>query len=117
VASTYDDVRAGYPDEVLDEIRAYRGAPPASVADLGAGTGKATELLLRLGAPVTAIEPDPRMADVLRAKFPAVEVVGAAFEEWTPPELRQRTLDGLDELLGETVVLDLRTVLVLARRG
>jgi len=85
VAALYDDVRQGYPDELLETLTAYHGGVPDPVADLGAGTGKATELLLRLGVPVIAVEPDSRMAGILAQKFPAVEVVTAAFEEWTPP--------------------------------
>jgi SAM-dependent methyltransferase len=85
VAAMYDEVRPGYPDELLAATTAYHGGVPASVADVGAGTGKCTELLLKLGVPVTAVEPDPRMAAVLAGKFPQVEVVNAAFEEWTPP--------------------------------
>jgi len=85
VADLYDDVRPGYPDDVRRAILDYRGGRPAQVVEIGAGTGKGTELLRRLGAPLTAIEPDPRMAAVLRAKFPDVEVVGQAFEDWAPP--------------------------------
>jgi trans-aconitate methyltransferase len=85
VAALYDDVRLGYPEELLETLRAYHGGVPDPVADLGAGTGKATELLLRLGVPVIAVEPDHRMAEVLAHKFPTVEVVTAAFEQWTPP--------------------------------
>ena len=50
VASMYDDVRPAYPDQVLDAITEYHGGAPASVVDLGAGTGKGTELLVRLDA-------------------------------------------------------------------
>ncbi len=85
VAALYDDVRPGYPDDVRRAILDYAGGPPARVAEIGAGTGKGTELLLRLGAPLTAVEPDPRMAAVLRANFPQADVVAAAFEEWRPP--------------------------------
>jgi SAM-dependent methyltransferase len=85
VASLYDDVRPGYPPALLPAIVDYHGAVPATVAEPGAGTGKGTELLVRLAVPITAIEPDPRMAEVLRAKFPQVQVVGVRFEEWTPP--------------------------------
>ena len=85
VAALYDDVRPGYPAALLTAIADYHGAVPAAVAELGAGTGKGTELLVRLDAAITAIEPDPRMAEVLRAKFPQVQVVNLRFEEWTPP--------------------------------
>src|SRR5262245_13632569 len=85
VAAIYDEARQGYPDEALAAVTRAHGGRPISVADVGAGTGKATELLLRLGVPVTAVEPDGRMAAVLTKKFPQVEVANVAFEEWTPP--------------------------------
>lgn len=85
VAELYEDARPGYPDAVRQQIVAYGGGPPASVVELGAGTGKATEMLLRLTAPLTAIEPDPQMAAVLRGKFPGIEVVDGPFEQWRAP--------------------------------
>lgn len=85
VAALYDDIRPGYPAELLDTLEAYHGGVPASAADLGAGTGKSTELLLKWGVPVIAVEPDPRMAEILARKFPAAEVVNATFEQWSPP--------------------------------
>ena len=83
VAALYDDVRPGYPAAVLDALRDR--VAPARVVELGAGTGKGTAVLAALGAPLTALEPDPRMAAVLRAKFPAVDVVETTFEQWPPP--------------------------------
>ena len=85
VADVYDRVRPGYPAEIASSILAYHGAEPAQVVEIGAGTGKGTEVLLRLGAPMTCVEPDPRMAAVLTAKFPQLEVHVGAFERWTPP--------------------------------
>lgn len=85
VAALYDEVRPGYPPALRDAITVYHGGAPRSVVELGAGTGKGTELLLRLGAPLTAVEPDARMAAVLQAKFPGVRVDTVAFEQWLPP--------------------------------
>jgi SAM-dependent methyltransferase len=85
VAAMYDDVRPGYPDAVGDAIIAFHGRVPTTIAEVGAGTGKGTELLVRLGAAVTCVEPDERMAAVLRANFPGVRVVTATFEEWDAP--------------------------------
>ena len=87
VAALYDDVRPGYPDGVRRGILDY-GGPPDGIVELGAGTGKGTELLVGFGAWLTALEPDPRMAAVLRTKFPQVDVVEAPFEQWSPPERR-----------------------------
>jgi hypothetical protein len=85
IADVYDEVRPGYPAEIAAIILAYHGGVPAYVVELGAGTGKGTEVLMRLGAPLTCIEPDPRMATVLTAKFPRTRVYVGTFEEWTAP--------------------------------
>jgi len=67
VAEEYDKWRPGYPDSAVDWL-----APtaPARVADLGAGTGKLTSLLLARGLTVEAVEPDARMLDVLSRNNP-----------------------------------------------
>lgn len=85
VAEVYDEVRPGYPPEIAEAVLAYHGGVPDEVVELGAGTGKGTEVLLRLGAPVTCVEPDPRMAAVLGARFPQVTIHPDTFERWTPP--------------------------------
>lgn len=50
------------------------------VADVGAGTGKLTGLLLRRGLDVIAVEPDAGMLDVLRRSHPAADTHLAAAE-------------------------------------
>jgi SAM-dependent methyltransferase len=85
VADLYDDVRPDYPSELADLVRAYHGGTPDAVAEIGAGTGKGTAVLLRLGAPVTCVEPDARMAARLTARFPQARVVTSTFERWRPP--------------------------------
>lgn len=85
VATTYDDVRPGYPASLTTEIAAYAGPLPHGIVEIGAGTGKATGLFTPLGAPVTCVEPDPRMAAVLTRHFPRVTVVISDFESWTAP--------------------------------
>ncbi|MEU8814472.1 methyltransferase domain-containing protein [Actinoplanes sp. NPDC048796] len=83
VAGLYDDVRPGYPEQLRRAIA--ERAPDGRAVDIGAGTGKGTEVLLGLCDDVTAIEPDPRMAAVLRAKFPGVQILETTFEQWAPP--------------------------------
>ena len=85
VADRYETARPGYPPEIADAIRSYHGSTPASVVEIGAGTGKGTAVLAAIGAPLTCIEPDPRMAVRLRGNFPQVDVHVGPFEEWTPP--------------------------------
>ena len=85
VADLYETARPGYPPEVADAILAYCGSAPASVVEVGAGTGKGTEVLATIGAPLTCIEPDPRMAALLSAKYPRARVLVCDFEHWSPP--------------------------------
>lgn len=85
IADDYDDVRPGYPPQVGAAIRTFHGHPPARIVELGAGTGKGTEVLAGLGGDITCVEPDPAMASVLRARFPGVRVEESTFEQWSPP--------------------------------
>ncbi|MCW3820318.1 methyltransferase domain-containing protein [Micromonospora sp. DR5-3] len=85
VAGDYDEARPGYPPDLVAAIRAYHGGVPRALVEVGAGTGLATRTLLTLGAPLACVEPDRRMAQVLAARFPEVEVVTVPFEQWHPP--------------------------------
>ena len=85
VAGAYDDVRAGYPAVIAERIFRYVGGP-APVVEVGAGTGKATAMLVAAGVPVTCVEPDPEMAAVLSGRFGGrVRLEVRGFEDWTPP--------------------------------
>ena len=76
IGAEYDRYRPGFPDAAADAI--VRGRVRTAL-DLGAGTGKFTELLLPRAARVIAVEPSEAMLDVLRAKFPDVDaLVGGA---------------------------------------
>lgn len=88
VAEAYDDVRPGYPAEILDRILAYAGRAPELVVESGAGTGKGTVLLRALGVPLVCVEPDPAMAGLLTRRFTGDELVtifAGRFEDWRPP--------------------------------
>lgn len=85
VAALYDRERPGYPAAVADAIGTYHRGTPDVVAEIGAGTGKGTEVLARLGAPLICVEPDPRMARLLSARFPQAEVHAGTFERWASP--------------------------------
>ncbi|ACO46293.1 class I SAM-dependent methyltransferase [Deinococcus deserti] len=65
-ADVYAAARPGYPD-ALGEWLASQNLLAGLVADLGAGTGLFTRLLLAHGAQVIAVEPNPEM----RAQLPA----------------------------------------------
>jgi SAM-dependent methyltransferase len=65
VAEDYDRLRAGPPDDAVDWLL----PPGCQVAvDVGAGTGLLTRALARKVPQVVAVEPDERMAAVLRAR-------------------------------------------------
>lgn len=58
----YDRWRPGYPRGILDRIAGEGLLPPGVVvADVGAGTGRLTRLLLDRGARVIAVEPNAEM--------------------------------------------------------
>lgn len=58
----YVRYRPHYPDAVLETLRQDCGlSPDKTVADIGSGTGILTELFLRNGNPVFAVEPNREM--------------------------------------------------------
>jgi SAM-dependent methyltransferase len=82
VAADYERFRLGYPDELVDVVLSYAGAPVGTALEVGAGTGKATRVFARRGIAVTASDPDPAMLEELRLHVPdTVTTVCAAFEE------------------------------------
>jgi ubiquinone/menaquinone biosynthesis C-methylase UbiE len=74
----YDRVRPGYPAESAAWL-IPAGAQTA--ADIGAGTGKYTALLVERGLRVSAVDPSPDMLDQLRRAYPAVEALEGTAEE------------------------------------
>jgi SAM-dependent methyltransferase len=68
---TYDRARPGHPEAVYEILRNRCGLRPGSkVLEIGPGTGQATRRLLDVGAdPLVGIEPDPALAEFLRARF------------------------------------------------
>lgn len=65
-ADAYVRGRPSYPDEA---VRFVLPRVPCTVVDVGAGTGKLTEVIARLGCEVVAIEPD----DEMRARIVGAE--------------------------------------------
>ena len=60
--------RPGYPDDVLHLLAREAGLTPAAVvADVGAGTGISSELFLRFGCTVFAVEPNSAMRQAAEA--------------------------------------------------
>jgi SAM-dependent methyltransferase len=81
-AAAYAEHRPVYAEAAVEwALGPVRDRRPLRVADIGAGTGKLTAMLVRLGAEVTAVEPDPQMLAELRRTLPEVRSVPGNAEE------------------------------------
>lgn len=82
LAEVYDRTRPGYPPDAVEWLT---GSGPLSVVELGAGTGKLTELLVRAGHDVLATDPDAAMLARLEERVPAARTAVAAAERIPAP--------------------------------
>src|SRR5919108_931681 len=86
-ASAYAEHRPGYADQAVRwALAPVAGRRPLRVLDLGAGTGKLTATLVRLGADVTAVDPDPAMPAELRQLLPRVRALPGSAEDTPVPD-------------------------------
>ncbi len=90
----YVRYRPGYPEGILQTLQAEAALSPASViADLGAGTGISTELFLKNGSTVYAVEPNAEMRAAAEARlqeYPGFRSVPGTAENTT---LADRSVD------------------------
>lgn len=77
VADEYDRGRPGYPREAIAWLL---GVQPLDVLDLGAGTGKLTDALLKAGHRVIAVEPLAEMRAILADALPAARALAGTAE-------------------------------------
>lgn len=87
VASAYAGLRPRYPEDAVRWALEPAGKDIAGlrVVDLGAGTGILTELLIRLGADVTAVEPDESMRAEFRRRLPSARLLAGSAEDMPLP--------------------------------
>ncbi|WP_395696372.1 class I SAM-dependent methyltransferase [Nocardioides sp.] len=78
VADAYDRARPTYPREAAAWLT---GDQPTTVLELGAGTGKLTEVLVGLGHDVHATDPDEQMLARLHERLPDVRTSVCGAEE------------------------------------
>ena len=78
VAATYDRGRPDYPRPAVEWLV---GRDAATIVELGAGTGKLTQVLVAAGHDVYATDPDDAMLAVLRERLPDVRTCVAGAEE------------------------------------
>jgi SAM-dependent methyltransferase len=86
VAAAYADHRPSYADEAIRWSLAPLATAVPRVVDVGAGTGILTAALIRLGADVTAVEPDPEMLAELRRRVPGARAGSGSAEALPLPD-------------------------------
>jgi SAM-dependent methyltransferase len=87
VAAAYAEHRPDYAEAAVRwATEPVRARQPFRVVDLGAGTGKLTAALVRIGADVTAVEPDREMLAQLRREVPSVRALPGSAEEIPLPD-------------------------------
>jgi SAM-dependent methyltransferase len=80
-AAVYAGGRPDYPSALLSWLRnALRLSGNSVVADLGAGTGKFTRLLMQTGAQIVAVEPVDSMRAQLIQGFPEIRATAGTAE-------------------------------------
>jgi SAM-dependent methyltransferase len=78
--------RPSYPDDAVTYLVRQLGIGEGrDVLELGAGTGKFTELIVHTGARITAVEPVPAMREALERACPTVTVLDGTAEDIPVP--------------------------------
>lgn len=79
--------RPTYPDDAVTYlVQQLRIGAGTDVLELGAGTGRFTELIVHTGAAITAVEPVAAMREVLERACPTVDVLDGTAEEIPLPD-------------------------------
>ncbi|HEX3045901.1 MAG TPA: methyltransferase domain-containing protein [Bacillota bacterium] len=85
-AAYYDQYRPSYPLELIDCILEKTAiSPGARILEIGAGSGKATELFEKRGFELVCIEPGPNLVAAGQRKFNhtnKVTYITSRFEHW-----------------------------------
>jgi len=63
-ADNYAKYRPDYPTKIIEYLNEYNFSKHSIVADVGSGTGKLTEIFLKNGNNVYAVEPNVKMRDM-----------------------------------------------------
>ena len=78
VAKAYDDVRLGYPEQLIEDVISLSGLPPnGHVLEIGCGSGQATLQFARRGYKMLCLELGinlTRLAIDRCRPYPAVEI-------------------------------------------
>jgi len=89
VADVYNEVRPGYPDELVDDVISLSALQPdAHLLEVGCGPGNATVLFAQRGYNLLGIELGERLAQYARQRcqeFPNTIIIRSAFEDYDIP--------------------------------
>ena len=84
----YDEVRPGYPKELIEDIIQISGIRKGGkILEVGCGTGQATVSFAGLGYSMLCLDIGRKLVEVAREKckdFPNVEILCLSFEDWEP---------------------------------
>ena len=87
-AVLYEDIRPGYPEELIQDIVELSGINDHSrILEVGCGTGKATQPFAERGYELVCLDIGADLIAVARErlrKYPNVSFVQQAFEAWKP---------------------------------
>ena len=87
-AVLYEDIRPGYPEELIQDIMELSGINDHSrILEVGCGTGKATQSFAERGYELVCLDIGADLIAVAQErlrKYPNVSFVQQAFEEWKP---------------------------------
>ena len=90
LADLYNEVRPGYPDELVDDVLALSALPSdGNILEIGCGPGNATLAFARRGYSILAIELGERLASLAASNcrdYPGVVILNSSFEEWALQE-------------------------------
>jgi SAM-dependent methyltransferase len=88
VAHLYDEVRPGYPDDLIEDVIRISGIPRGGrILEVGCGTGQVTLSFARRGYAMLCLDIGAQLVKIARTKckpYPHVEIRRVAFEEWRP---------------------------------
>jgi SAM-dependent methyltransferase len=88
VAKDYDEVRPGYPEELIEDIVSISRIPKdGRILEIGCGTGQATIPFAKRGYHMICLDISKEMAALAAKKcrkYPRVKVFAIPFEEWEP---------------------------------
>ena len=95
-AEAYDQVRPSYPDALID-VATERGklGPDSRVLEVGSGTGKLTESLVRRRFTVDAVEPGSNMIATARRRLGPTDGVTFHLGRFEDVELPENAFDAL----------------------